>query len=95
MDDFFDDPIMRELDDYEARKFSEELDEESERITEECIRSTDPSDPDQGDYQVPESTDRISGRGSYESGSCGNCTMYALIAAAVIIALGYLVGACS
>ena len=95
MDDFYDDPLMRELDDEEAREFSEKLDAESERITEECIRSMDPSNPDQDDYQVPDSTDSFRGRGSYESGSCGNCIMYALIAVAVIVAFGYLVSACS
>ena len=94
MDDFYDDPLMRELDDYEAREFSEKLDAEAERVTEACIRSMDPSDPDQNDYQVTDSTDRISRRGSYESGSCGNCIMYALIAVAVIVVLGYLVSAC-
>ncbi len=95
MDDFYDDPIMRELDDYEAREFSEQLDAESHRVTEECIRSMDPSNSDQDDYQMSDYTDRTSGRRSYESGSCGNCIMYALIAVLVVIVLGYLGSACS
>ncbi len=95
MDDFYDDPIMRELDDYEAREFAEQRDAEADRVTEEAIRSMDPERSDQDDYEVPDYTDRTNGRRSYESGSCGNCVMYALIAVVVVICLGYLVSACS
>lgn len=94
MDGFYDDPIMRDQDDYEAWEFSEQLNAEAEEVTEECIRSMDPERSDQDDYQVSDYTDRTSGRRSYESGSCGNCVMYALIALLVVIVLGYLVSAC-
>ena len=87
--------IMREQDDYEMAKFLEDLDAESEKVSEDCIRNMDPSQSDQNDYHTADSNDRISSRGSYERGSCGNCILYALIAIAIVIAFGYLVSALS
>lgn len=87
--------ILMEQDDYEISEELKDLDAESEIITDECIRSMDPSKSDQDDYQEPDFAGGISRRASSGSGSCGNCILYALTAIAVIVAFGYLVSACS
>ena len=87
--------ILREQEDYEMANFLKDLDEESERVTEDCIRNMNPSQSDQNDYHTADSNDRLSRRDSYTPGSCGNCILYALIAIAIMIAFGYLVSALS
>ena len=87
--------IIQEQEDYEMAKFLEDLDAESERVTEDCIHDKDPSGSDRDDDPSPDSSDRITRGGSGGSGSCGNCILYALGAIVVVIVLGYLVNALS
>ena len=86
--------IIQEQEDNEMTNFLKDLDAESERVTEDCIRNMDPSGSVRDDPSL-DSSDRITRGGTGVSGSCGNCILYALGAIVVVIVLGYLVNALS
>lgn len=85
------DPLMLDQEDYEAAEFAENRDSEDNSHFD-----WDSALRDQDDYEAAEFAEKSDGGGrGGGSGSCGNCIMYALGAAAVVIVLGHLFSACS